>query len=69
MAIWKNLKSNPPKETCNICLKVGVTYDTFVFRRYTNYSWDLYKFPKAIGPEKVPNDALYINLDEIIWLG
>lgn len=52
MINWKNLKKNPPTESCNICLKIGVTYDTFQFRRYTAYSWELYKYPKAIGSEK-----------------
>lgn len=65
MANWKNLKNNPPAENCNICMKVGVNYETYFFKRYTNYSWELYKYPRAIGPEKVPDNALYINLDEI----
>lgn len=66
MTNWKSLKKNPPIESCNICLKVGVTYDTFFFKRYTDYSWELqHKYPKSIGPEKVPDHALYINLDEI----
>ena len=65
MINWKNLKKNPPTESCNICLKIGVTYDTFQFRRYTADSWELYKYPRAIGPERVPDHALYIDLDEI----
>lgn len=65
MANWKNLKNNPPTENCNICMKVGVNFETYFFKRYTNYSWELYKYPRAIGPEKVPDNALYINLDEI----
>lgn len=65
MTNWKNLKSNPPVEDCNICLKVGLNFETFAFKRYNSYSWELYKYPKTIGPEKVPDNALYINLDEI----
>lgn len=65
MTNWKNLKNNPPTESCNVCLKIGVSYDTYYFKRYTSYSWELYKFPRAIGPEKVPDNAFYINLDEI----
>lgn len=65
MINWKDLKKNPPTENCNICLKIGVTFDTFVFKRYGSYGWELYKYPKTIGPEKVPDGALYINLDEI----
>lgn len=65
MTNWKKLKESPPISNCNICLKVGMSYDTYVFRRYTKYSWDLYKYPQGISPEKVPDDALYINLDEI----
>ena len=65
MINWKNLQKNPPAENCNICLKIGVTYDTFVFKRYNDHSWELYKYPRTIGPEKVSDEALYINLDDI----
>lgn len=65
MTNWKNLKKNPPTESCNICLKIGDSYDTFLFRRYTDYSWELYKYPRPISSGKVPDYALYINLDEI----
>ena len=65
MTNWKNLKSNPPTESCNICLKIGTSYDTYFFKRYTSYSWELTKFPQVISREKVPDHALYINLDEV----
>ena len=65
MTNWKNLKKNTPIESCNICLKIGTSYDTYIFKRITDHSWELYKYPRAIGPEKVPDHALYINLDEI----
>ncbi len=65
MINWKDLKNNPPDENCNICLKIGVSYDTYFFKRHNSYSWELCKYPRIFGPEKVPDGAQYINLDEI----
>lgn len=65
MVNWKNLKNNPPCEDCNICIKVGDNYETFKFIAHTSYSWSLYKYPKTIASEKVPEEAFYINLDDI----
>ena len=65
MTNWKNFKKNPPTKSCNICLKIGTSYDTYFFKRYTNHSWELCKCPITIDPARVPDHALYINLDEI----
>lgn len=65
MTNWKNLRQNPPSKDCNICVKVGSSYETYCFKRHTDYSWELLKYPRTIELEKIPGEALYINLDEI----
>ena len=68
MQSWKtgkNLRTNPPKEDCNICVKIGSSYDTYKFKVYSERNWGLIKYPKTIDSCKVPEEALYINLDEI----
>lgn len=65
MVNWKNLRQNPLTENCNICLKIGSNYETYYFRLYPSHTWELYKYPRFISPEKVPEEAQYINLDEI----
>lgn len=65
MSNWKNLKVNPPKGTCNICVKIGVTYDTFVFKKISESDFELYKYPQTIKSCKIPDNAYYINLNEI----
>lgn len=65
MTNWKNLKLNPPAEDCDICVNIGVTYDTFQFKRYSDIGWDLIKNMRQIDPRKIPDDAKYINLNEI----
>ncbi len=65
MINWKNLKINPPTENCNICLKVGVNFETYLFKLCGSSGWELYKYPKTIGPGNIPDNALYIILDDI----
>ena len=65
MTNWKNLRTNPPTEDCNVCVKIGDNYETYRFIAYTGYSWGLYKYPRTYGPDKVSKNAQYINLDEI----
>lgn len=65
MITWKSLRSNPPDKDCNICIKVGDNYETFKFKAHTIYNWSLHKYPQNIPMDKVPKEALYINLDEI----
>lgn len=65
MINWINLRTNPPTKDCNICVKVGVDYETYKFQRYSDIGWELYKNLKAIGQDKIPENAMYINLDEI----
>lgn len=62
---WKNLKRSPPVSDCEVCVKVGMNYETYRFLRYSSESWRLYKFPRYIEPSDIPNDALYINLEQI----
>lgn len=65
MINWKNLKLNPPSDDCNVCVKVGVNYDTYQFKRYSDIGWDLIKNLKPIAPCKIPDHAMYIILDDI----
>lgn len=65
MANWKNLRDNPPDKDCNICVKVGDNYETFKFRVHTEYCWSLHKYLQDVTMDKMPEEALYINLDEI----
>ena len=39
MENWKNLRTNPPKEDCNICVKIGSSYDTYKFKVYSERNW------------------------------
>ena len=48
MENWKNLRTNPPKEDCNICVKIGSSYDTYKFKVYSERNWGLIKYPKTI---------------------
>ncbi len=66
MVNWKNLKANPPIESCNVCLKFGTTFDTFKFRRHSEQGWDISRGYKFIEPQNIPDDTLYIILDDII---
>lgn len=66
MENWRNLRNSPPKEDCNICVKVGSDYETYKFKVYSEHNWCLVKFQKSIDAYKVPENALYINLDEIV---
>lgn len=66
MINWKNLRCNPPQENCNLCVKIGLNYETYMFRLLSATNWDLYKYPKTISQEELPDYAMYINLDEII---
>jgi hypothetical protein len=65
MVNWKNLRADPPKKDCDICVKIGSSYDTYKFKIYSECNWGLIKHPKTIDSYKVPEEALYINLDEI----
>lgn len=66
MTNWKHLHRNPPGENCDICVKNGDCYETYKFRRHTDYSWELAKYPRTFTPDQLPEDTLYINLNEII---
>lgn len=63
---WKSLHLNPPTEDCNICVRVGDNYETYWFKKYTDSSFVLVKFPKEISPREIPQDAMYVNLDNIL---
>lgn len=65
MTNWKNLRLNPPKEDCNVCVKIGLDYETFQFKRYSDVGWELIKHSRPVNQKKIPGYALYINLDEI----
>ncbi len=65
MTNWKNLKCNPPPDNCDVCVKIGMTYDTFQFKRYSKIGWELIKNMRPIDQCKIPEDAMYIILDEI----
>lgn len=65
MIFWQNLKHAPPDSDCEVCVKVGLNYETYRFMRYSSDSWRLYKFPRYIEPSCIPDDALYINLELI----
>lgn len=65
MINWKNLRVDPPREDCNICVKIGSSYDTYKFKVYSECNWGLIKYSRTIDSYKVPEEALYINLDEI----
>lgn len=66
MVNWKNLRDNPPKENCHICVKIGDDYETYKFIVRSESSWTLMKYPRSIDSYKVPQEALYINLSEIM---
>lgn len=65
MTNWKNIHLNPPTERCNICLKVGDNYETYIFGRYHN-SWELSKMGRKFSREQIQPHAQYIVLDEIL---
>lgn len=65
MVNWKNLIKNPPIEDCNICMKVGKNYETYRFVWLSRVCWQLEKL-NPIEMTKIPEEALYINLDEIL---
>lgn len=65
MTTWINLLEDPPKEDCNICVKVGDNFETFQFRRYSVSGWEIHKQSRPIELKKIPTNAVYINLDEI----
>lgn len=66
MTNWKNLRLNPPREDCNLCVKIGATFDTYYFKRYSDVGWELVKNHRSIDQAKIPEYAVYINLDEIL---
>lgn len=66
MSNWKNLRTNPPKEDCNICVKVGDDYETYKFKVHSEHNWSLVKYLRTIDSCKVPKEAQYVNLNEII---
>lgn len=66
MTNWKNLRINPPTENCNICLKIGTNYETFFFKTYSKDSWELIKDARPFGCHRIPAEAMYINLNEIL---
>lgn len=65
MTNWKNLKLNPPLENCDICVKVGMTFDTLQFKRYSDTGWGLFKNMRPIEQCKIPEHAMYIILNDI----
>ena len=65
MSHWKNLLEEPPIRDCNICIKVGDNFETYLFKRYSHTGWEIYKQHRPIEPSKIPSSAVYINLDEI----
>lgn len=65
MTNWKNLILNPPIEDCDICVKIGGNYETFQFKRYSSVGWGLIKSMRPIDSSKIPDNAMYINLNEI----
>ena len=66
MTNWKNLINNPPTDDCDICIRVGRNYETYRFRRFNAKTWEISKNGRAIDVVKIPVDALYINLNEIL---
>lgn len=66
MINWKNLRDNPPTGNCNICIKVGSDYETYKFIVRSENNWVLIKYPRSIESHKVPKEAMYINLNEIV---
>lgn len=65
MINWKNLRLNPPREDCSVCVKIGVNYETYQFKRYSEVGWNLIKNLRPIDQCKIPEDAMYIILDDI----
>lgn len=65
MTNWKNLRSNPPVENCNVCVKVGDNYETYKFKRHSDIGRCLNKFTRDYDAASIPKEAMYINLDEI----
>lgn len=65
MTTWINLLTDPPAQNCNICLKVGDNFETYQFKRYSETGWEIHKLSRPIDPDKIPTNAVYINLDEI----
>lgn len=66
MTNWKNLRINPPKEDCNMCVRIGTDYEIFQFKRHSKDGWELVKNTRPIDLQKIPEHALYINLNEIL---
>lgn len=66
MVNWKNLRDNPPKENCHICVKIGDDYETYKFIVRSESSWTLMKYPRSIEAHKIPKEAMYINLNKIV---
>lgn len=66
MTNWKNLRLNPPCENCEVCVKIGLNYETYRFIRYSEVGWDLVKNGRQIDQSKIPEHAMYIILDEIL---
>ncbi len=65
MRNWKNLLEDPPTSDCNICIKVGDNFETYQFKRYSDTGWAIHKQHRPIEPNRIPANAVYINLDEI----
>lgn len=65
MINWKNLRLNPPNDDCTVCVKTGMDYETFQFKRYSDVGWGLVKNSRPIDQAKIPAHAMYIILDEI----
>lgn len=65
MEKWKNIWHNPPDRDCLICLKIGNCCEVFNFHRISENVWHLSHSLSAVRSEKIPADAMYINLDNI----
>lgn len=65
MEKWKNLRENPPRQNCSICLKIGQHYEACQFIRHSEVGWSLFEYGREFDPTKIPTHTLYINLDEI----
>ena len=63
--LWRNLKKNPPKQNCNVCLRIGQNYETFQFIRFSKIGWGIFKNLKECDIKAIPDNTEYIVLDEI----
>ena len=65
MVVWKNLMRDSPKDSCHLCVKVGLNMETYYFKRHSDHAWELSKDGRDINPARIPVDTKYINLDMI----